>query len=374
MSEARILEGDCIEVMAGMEPDSVDSIVTDPPYGLGFMGKAWDSRGVAFDPKTWAACYRVLKPGGRLLAFGGQRTHHRIWTAIEDAGFTIEDTVMWLFGQGFPKHKSKLKPAFEPICVARKGPVSALNIDAARIGMRSENESGWSKTGSKASDNRAMSGPNYDREPKDEAGTGRWPANVVLGCACDGEHEPGCAASMLDEQSGKAMHSAGFARTGSKNPRPVNYGGVVPIAPIANTGQMHRFGDSGGASRFLYCAKASRSEREHGLDGERVTARSGLGGDMPVDDQGRDRDRFSVTARNHHPTVKPLELMRWLVRLVTLPGELVLDPFAGSGTTGMACVAEGRSFIGIELDPEYAKIAERRIRQTQPTLFGNLAP
>lgn len=343
-------------------PDaSVAAVVTDPPYELGFMGKHLDRAGVAFDPATWAEVLRVLRPGGRLLAFGAPRTSHRIWCAIEDAGFTIEDTAMWLFGSGFPKHRSKLKPAYEPICVARKGPVSAMNIDGCRIAT-TEAEREWMRATAHPNGTAAGSAGGFVGYQQDKPGpfnphsAGRWPANVLL----DED-----AAAALDAQSGETVgdgvrragvgrRPGGFADVGAANgdPRPC--------------GTM--YGDSGGASRFFYTAKASRSERERGLDGQPRKPggahRHGQGSIGSKD--GRDRP-----VGNHHPTVKPLALMRYLVRLVTQPGELVLDPFTGSGSTGVACVEEGRRFIGIELSPEYAEIARRRIAAAQPTLFAD---
>ena len=251
--------------------ESVDAIITDPPYEMDFQRRAWDRSGVAYDVETWREAHRVLKPGARMLVFGGPRTHHRIWCAIEDAGFVLEDTIGWLYASGWPKHRWKLKPAYEPIAVARKEPVTELNIDAARI-------------------------------PPDA----RWPANVAL----DED-----AAALLDDE--------------------------FP-----------------GISRFYYCPKPSYAERNAGL--ERFPLRnvqklnpSGIAARRAAAGQG--------LGRNHHPTVKPVDLIRWLVRLVTRPGDLVLDQFAGSGTTGVACTLEGRRFILVENDSEYCEIAEHRV-------------
>lgn len=308
----RVIYADCIEAMRAMDEASIDAIVCDPPYELGFMGKAWDSSGVAYQPRTWEAALRVLKPGGHLLAFGGTRTYHRLACAVEDAGFEIRDCIAWLYGSGFPKsHNGEwggtaLKPAHEPIVVARKplvGTVAAnvlkhgtggLNIDGCRIEGPKAGGSGGAPLKFGGENHR----PFHDTaEPREfDTSQGRWPANVVL----DPE-----AAAMLDEQSGE--------RPGS---------------------------DGQGASRFFYCAKASRGERNAGLDGFEERA----------------------ALRNVHPTVKPIDLMRWLVRLVTPPGGTVLDPFTGSGTTGCAAVLEGFDFIGIEREGEYVEIARARIR------------
>lgn len=395
VSVPTLLLGNCSDVLAGFDEESIDACVTDPPYHLtsvsrngsarsnpgtgpasryrvgerGFMGSTWDGGGVAFDPATWAAVYRVLKPGARLLAFGGSRTHHRIWCAIEDAGFTIEDTIMWLYGSGFPKHRSKLKPAFEPICVARKGPVSELNIDACRIATEDALSGGGYVS--------HMHGGNYgngrsaepsaerrytDRGASDLSATpgprggdvrGRWPANVVL----DED-----AAAELDKQSGERR--TGFPTPGHTLTTGVVYGRGYQRSLVG-------YDDAGGASRFYFCSKTSRSERDAGLEGLPLR-NGGSNAKGFTDDVANGQDRNRPVA-NHHPTVKPIDLMRWLVRLITQPGDLVLDPFMGSGTTGVACVMEGRRFIGIDQNADYLEIARHRIAAAQPTLFDHAA-
>lgn len=326
-----VLVGDCREVLPTLAAGSVDAIVTDPPYGLGFMGKDWDRTGVAFDPATWAAMLPVLKPGGALLAFGGTRTWHRLACAIEDAGFEIKDCLMWLHGQGFPKGKMLLKPAWEPVLLARKRGAATLNVDRCRIVRTGGDVSGWSRGASRASANRSMNGPNYPRPPT-SCDKGRWPANVCLDEA---------AAVLLDAAAGDR---------------------------------------GGGPSRFYYVAKASRSEREAGLAGmpERTAQSTGWSGEsMPQRQDARPGRTFYSrplpAAANHHPTVKPVSLMRWLVRLVTPPDGIVLDPFAGSGSTGVACAHEGLRFVGIEQDGDYAEIARRRIAHAAGPLLAEMA-
>lgn len=335
--------GDCRDVLATIADNSIDSIVTDPPYELGFMGKAWDASGIAYDVTVWQQCYRVLKPGGHLIAFGGSRTYHRMAVAIEDAGFEIRDQIQWIYGSGFPKsldvskaldnkdyHRpgsknnergrdkttgiyqykynehthttpatdlakqwqgwgTALKPAHEPAVLARKPlcgtvadnvttwGVGAINVDATRVG----DEVMFNKPAASLGNQRTMSGgianPNYESHTT----SGRWPANVIF----DEE-----AASLLGEPS-----------------------------------------------RFFYIAKASKAEREAGLD-------------APTGQRA-----------NIHTTVKPIALMRYLVRMVTPKGGVVLDPFTGSGSTGCAAVLENCNFIGIDIMSEYIEIAEHRI-------------
>jgi site-specific DNA-methyltransferase (adenine-specific) len=362
-----VIVGECIETMRGMEADSIDAIVTDPPYGLGFMGKKWD----ALPPgQDWAEeCLRVLKPGGHLLAFGGSRTYHRLAVAVEDAGFEIRDQIMWLYGSGFPKSLdvskaldrgqtgditapatpeavkwsgwgTALKPAHEPVVVARKPligtvaqnverfGVGGLNIDGCRVDA--ETTTGWGDDGSKLYEG-GLSREGGEPRPAE----GRWPANIML--------DPD-AAALLDAQSGPSKSRKGKPRRGTNG---VGWG-------MSATGAEYE--DSGGPSRFFYCAKASKKERNAGLDGfdEVAAKRTQAGGDDT-------RGRPIPLNRNNHPTVKPIEVMRWLVRLVTPPGGTVLDPFTGSGTTGIAAGLEGCEFIGIEMEPEYAEIAEARI-------------
>lgn len=342
-----LLLGNCKVQMKNIESNSIDSIITDPPYELGILGKKWDSSGIAYDVEVWKEALRVLKPGGHLLAFGATRTHHRMMVAIEDAGFDIRDCLMHLHGSGFPKNQNiakaieklyskenkildedakqwegwgtALKPSYEPIILARK-PLSektivknilkhktgAINIDESRV----ESSNGM---------------------------LGRFPANIIMGCICeeniDGEHtNQECPCYILDKQapqvgnlylskrtkddrggSGNSWTNGGKKRGTSNDPTGV-YDGV------------------GGASRFFYCSKASKKERNEGINIE-----------------------------NKHPTVKSLKLMEYLVRLITPKNGKVLDPFMGSGSTGCACAKLGFDFIGIELNEESFLISQQRI-------------
>lgn len=306
-----LVHADALTLLSQLPERSVDAVVTDPPYGIGFGGHTWDSgrleEGAAFERWTtaWAReLARVLRPGGYLAAFGSPRTMHRLVCGIEDAGLEVRDQVLWVYGSGMPKSRrlpgdlgTALKPAYEPVLLARapldgttaanldRWGTGALNIGAARV--RDE----------------------LCATPVGEV-AGRWPANLglrhALGCsqrACAG----GCAVREIDRQAGRDV------------------------------------------SRFFYAAKASREEREAGL------------GDLP----GITAEIFTGSGErpraNVHPTVKPLSVMRWLVRLVTPPLGVVLDPFSGSGSTGCAALLEDRQFVGIEREQAYVEIARRRL-------------
>ena len=311
--------GDCRDVLATLDDASIDAIVCDPPYELGFMGKAWDASGIAYDVTVWQQCLRVLKPGGHLIAFGGSRTYHRLAVAIEDAGFEIRDQIQWIYGSGFPKSHNlrdewhgwgtALKPAHEPAVLARKplrGTVAdtvaqwgtgALNIEGTRVGS----DAGWSyPNGRGGSGWHGKDSLATNLNIAIQSTAGRWPSNVIL----DEE-----AASLLGEPS-----------------------------------------------RFFYVAKASKAEREAGLDGVELQSAGVMDG-RRVGSLGA----ITQPRANHHPTVKPLALMRYLVRMVTPPGGVVLDPFMGSGSTGCAAVLEGFDFVGVDLTPEYVAIAQKRI-------------
>lgn len=390
--------GDCRHVLASMPDASVDAVVTDPPYELGFMGKKWDGTGIAYDVGMWAEVLRVLKPGGHLLSFGGTRTWHRMACAVEDAGFEMRDSIAWLYGSGFPKSLdvgkaidkaagaerevvgkrhakysdvngstfgdgprpahwnnatapatpeaerwdgwgTALKPAHEPIVVARKplvGTVAAnvvehgtgaLNIDACRIGT-----SGATKAVKRTGIRFAIGETTGARNQIEAVNAGRWPANVVL---------DDTTAAILDEQSGTLTTGA---MNGNRNAP--KFGGAAASTYSGGTftgEEKARPGDPGGASRFFYCAKAPTKERPRHDDG---------------------------TA---HPTVKPLTLMRWLVRLVTPPGGTVLDPFTGSGTTLEAAILEGFHAIGIEANEDYLPLILQRLARHESTLFGATA-
>lgn len=323
-----LLLGDSLLVLTDIPDNSIDAIVTDPPYGLSFMGKKWDYDVPSVE--IWREALRVLKPGGHLLSFGGTRTYHRMVVNIEDAGFEIRDQIQWLYGSGFPKSLNlkdeykgwgtALKPANEPIVLARKPPekgltiaqnvqkwgCGAINIDGSRVG----NE----VIKSAQIDTSAWHGNSFGAKPQKQTGQikeyeGRWPANVIL---------DETAAEMLDEQVNDNV------------------------------------------SRFFYVAKTSKRERNAGLEGMPESQNhsghgSGLGNAPTIDGIRH------TPEKNNHPTVKPIKLMSYLIKLITPSNGTVLDPFMGSGSTGVACKQLGFKFIGIEREKEYVEIAERRI-------------
>jgi site-specific DNA-methyltransferase (adenine-specific) len=319
----------------------------------------------------------VLKPGGHLLSFGGTRTAHRLAAGIEDAGFEIRDAIEWLYGSGFPKSRNldgehegwgtALKPGHEPIIVARKPLFGTVQANMAEFGVGAINIAGCRVPGERGDGNWT----GMDREGKglfvnspqhkdfigEASDAGRWPPNVVMSHShdCDESHcEGDCPIAQLDGQSGQLISGANPSRRGSDKSREVygSFGGQ-------SNASVRRGKDVGGASRFFYVAKASRRERDLGLDDldERpLLWSSGTKSPGTFQSEGTNRK-----ARNYHPTVKPIELMRHLARLVTPRGGALLDPFCGSGTTGVAAVLEGFEFIGIERERDYVEIARRRI-------------
>ena len=409
-----------------MPDNSVDSIVTDPPYELGFMGKGWDSSGIAFNVEVWTEALRVLKPGGHLIAFSGSRTYHRMAVAIEDAGFEIRDQIMWIYGSGFPKSHNiskgidkaagaerevvgsrpltgngktmksgfhqpdgtgagatikedifeftapatdaakqwdgwgtALKPAHEPMVLARKpliGTVAnnvltygtgGLNIEAARVPSDDGFEKAWDKpvtTNISADGGKYISeGAKHTVDLSDYKPSGRWPANIIH----DGSDE--VVELFPDTKATGSGKVSGFRKGGASE----NSVGLAGVKKAADG-----FSDSGSAARFFYCAKASKRDRNEGLDGFEIKQTVGGGGLTEV---GGAYGSIKAKAQNHHPTVKPTDLMRYLCKLVTPPNGTVLDPFMGSGSTGKAAILDGFDFIGIEQSEEYIKIAEARI-------------
>jgi DNA modification methylase len=494
----QILLGNNLDILPTLPDNSVDSIVTDPPYELGFMGKKWDSSGIAYSVELWQQCLRVLKPGGHLLSFGGTRTWHRVAVGIEDAGFEIRDSMAWLYGSGFPKsldvskaidkldaaderlkrnfrftawmqstgitakqidqitetmmgshytthptqptiataelfdklrpylpgvpeeierlvaertvesenYKKRevigqktgtksvdggghgivpggiteavdlditapatpeaqqwqgwgtaLKPAFEPIVVARKpieGTVAhnvlkwgtgGLNIDGSRIAGEIQSVPQPNTKGGVFSGEQGRNGIMSNNTQ------GRWPANIIL--------DP-YTAELLDEQSGTST-SKPFQGNGKKHLSNAKSGGAMSFA-----GPLHS--DSGGASRFFYVAKASKRDRNEGLDELLETTAADMV-DREPDSAGMNSPRAGAGrtsgAKNFHPTVKPTTLMEYLIKLVTPPGGVVLDPFTGSGSTGKAAILQGFDFIGIEMTEEYLPIIEGRLRHAE---------
>jgi len=380
--------GDSAEVLRSLEPESVDALVTDPPAGIAFMGKTWDHDHGGRDHwiKAFAAlfreCLRVLKPGAHGVVWALPRTSHWTATALEDAGLTVRDVGVHIFGSGFPKSLNlpgglgtALKPASEhwivvrkPLgstvaeCVLKHG-TGALNIDGCRIQYASQEDKAAAAAAAQRAgqqDNRQPFGGGFNDGPGSIPGflakqdLGRWPANLTL------SEE---AAALLDEQSGEAGGAAPPSMNGSATTSNA-YGTFAARSDVFHA-------DSGGASRFFYTAKPSRSERDIGCEG--LPAATGGEATGRVDGSaGTQNPRAGAGrnggARNIHPTVKPVELMRWLCRLVTPKGGLVLDPFMGSGTTGIACSREGFRFLGIEREAQYFEIARRRLLGDSPLL------
>lgn len=303
---AYLFTGKCLDYLRTMPADSIDSVVTDPPYGLKFMNHAWD-----YDvptTETWAEVFRVLRPGGYLLAFAGTRTQHRMAIRIEDGGFEIRDVIAWVYAQGMPK-SGGLKPAHEPITVARKPGKSKLNIDRCRVGLPGDKVSKIDTPGQKG---KTVSSLELNE-------LGRYPANLIHDgsdevIAMFPDNNPGCKPHRVkaSEETVERLQSKGWG-----------FSGCDKVAGYDD-------GDDLSAARFFYCAKANKKDRGEG---------------------------------NTHPTVKPTDLMRYLCRLVTPVGGLVLDPFMGSGSTGKAALLEGFDFIGIDDKDEHVHLAHRRIAE-----------
>jgi len=366
-----IKHGDCIDVLRTLADNSVDSIVTDPPYGLSFMGKKWDYDVPAVE--VWTECLRVLKPGGHLLAFAGTRTQHRMAVRIEDAGFEIRDMIAWVYGSGFPKSLNvakaigeddpaaiqwqgwgtALKPALEPITVARK-PV---------VGTVADNVLAWGTGGINVDGGRVLAGPDLAKNCNRPDVKGHWGNSE--GASVEASPLGRFPANLIHDGSDEVV-GLFPAQTSGANPTSRGGIGYMSSAKGQESCDAPRGIDSGSAARFFYVAKASAEDRDDGchalpaksagqVTGGRAEGSAGL--DSPRSGAGRRRDE----TRNSHPTVKPTDLMRYLCRLVTPPGGLVLDPFVGSGSTGRGAVLEGFSFLGIEREAEYVEIARARI-------------
>lgn len=359
MNRLKLLNNDCLIELKNIEDDSIDSIVTDPPYGLKFMGKKWDCEVPSIE--IWKECIRVLKPGGHLLAFAGTRTQHRMACNIEDAGFEIRDMIAWIYGSGFPKSHNlsgewqgwgtALKPALEPITFARKpliGTVAqnvelygtgAINIDDCRVQTSDEIAS---------TKNNNIKGNAYNSENAATRDTvyvqnqlGRFPANLIH----DGSDEVRSYFPQAAGQQGDLRKQD----TSRQSPNGI-YGGMRPALDYAARIEADK-----SAARFFYCAKASRTDRNEGTESSNVPM-------LQMNSTMRDCENVDWSKRNgnFHPTVKPTQLMRYLCRLVTPKDGVVLDPFMGSGSTGKAAILEGFSFIGIEREAEYFEIAQAR--------------
>ena len=418
MSRYTLHQGDSREVLKTLAENSVDAIVCDPPYHLttgkkggsgeasvnlespygrarvttGFMGMTWDGGDVANQPEVWVEALRVAKPGAWLLAFGGTRTFHRMACAIEDAGWELRDAPVrghmhqpedcpwlmgWMYGSGFPKsHNGEwggtaLKPAWEPIVCARKpliGTVAenwrehgtgAMNIDGCRIdgGARPAREVAPMREDVEYSDNALagrVDGSLQSSKAVGETTLGRWPANLIH----DGSPEVLANFPYTASGTGAVKRSSSADQSG-------NTGAAFGAESRPAGTPMICHGDEGSAARFFYCAKASKRDRDEGLEHlaavHRPNGNKWTDQDYRVARGERPASAESGPRKNIHPTVKPTDLMRYLCRLVTPPGGVVLDPFMGSGSTGKAAMREGFNFIGIDLSAEYIEIARARI-------------
>lgn len=379
----RLEVGDCLALLRALPDNCVDAIVTDPPYGLtndsggphgkgqntafsrsragagrgGFMGLKWDAAVPGVE--VWAECLRVLKPGGHLLAFASTRTQHRMCTRIEDAGFEIRDMIAWMYGSGFPKSRNgiwggtALKPAIEPITLARKPLIGGLQANALAFGTGGLNIEACRvapTTGSMVRYGEASQDCRYEEtrnsafamKPgvRNSAEDGRWPANLIH----DGSVE---ALSRFPESVGQKGRLSGH----SSGRRTKHVYGAMGAPRYCEPRS-----DVISAAQFFYCPKTSRIDRHEGVGDPPPVFKHGATL-RQIENATNDRERPG----NGHPTVKPTDLMRYLCRLITPEGGLVLDPFMGSGSTGKAAILEGFEFLGFDLDPEYVEIAKHRI-------------
>ena len=355
-----ILHGDCIQRLQELDNNSVDSVITDPPYGLSFMGNAWDYD--VPDVNVWKQCLRVLKPGGHLLAFFGSRTYHRGVIPIEDAGFEIRDQIMWLYGSGFPKGLN-ISKAIDKLSDAKR----------EVIGVQKNAMSGWRMDGKTKHVDRDITLPaTVEAKQWDGWGTALKPGHEPIvvarkpfkGSTVSNVLKFKTGALNIDEcRVGNTGGTQDIAKTdGANKPNEVFgvYGSTATHkldrgrwpANVIHDGINERWGD------FFYCVKANRKDRNEGLHKLEDKQKPGVEGTayMGMTSEGRKQ-----TAKNTHPTVKPTDLMRYLCRLVTPPNGTVLDPFMGSGSTGKAAKLENFEFIGIERESEYFEIAQARI-------------
>ena len=372
----KLINNDCIAAMKEMPDNSVDSIVTDPPYELGVMGKSWDSSGIAFNVEVWQEALRVLKPGGHLLAFSGSRTYHRMAVAIEDAGFEIRDQIMWVYGSGFPKSHNVSK-AIDKAAGAEREVIKTGFAYGLSVGQEAQGYRPSDYVSKQLSDVAITP----EAQQWDGWGTALKPAHEPIVLARK-PLEGTVAANVLTFGTGGLNIDGARVGTGTGETKTVNYpdirgnnynnaSGSVEYT-VTDQGRwpanfIHDGSDEvsdllGEPARFFYCAKASKRDRNEGLDGFEAkftpTMNDGIG--------GKEHNEETATKKlNHHPTVKPTNLMRYLVRLVTPPNGTVLDPFMGSGSTGKACAYEGFDFIGIEQSAEYLEIARARIEYAQ---------
>jgi DNA modification methylase len=369
--------GDCLDVLKTLPDNSVDAVVTDPPYGLSFMGKKWDYDVPSED--IWRECLRVLKPGGHLLAFAGTRTQHRMAVRIEDAGFEIRDMIAWLYGTGFPKSLDVSKaidkaagaerevlgpnPNSRPNMARVEATVLSPRVDAPLTAPATEAARQWTGWGTALKP--AMEPITVARKPLIgtvaanvlEYGTG---AINVEGCKVGSEKRYNPPAgnkaggnSLNMSAVGMPQNASGHAVAGRWPANVIHDGSDEPVALL------------GDAARFFYCAKASKKDRDEGLEHLNLIGRGRTCYDSQYHEGG---GKLPPRTGNHHPTVKPTDLMRYLVRLVTPPGGTILDPFMGSGSTGKAAKLEGFGFIGIEREAEYIEIAKARIAAVEPCL------
>lgn len=406
-----IHHGDCLDVLGKMLDDSIDSVVTDPPYGLssepdpvevmrawvnnesflhrkkGFMGHEWDS--FVPQPDYWREVFRVLKPGGHALVFAGARTQDWMAMSLRFAGFEIRDTIMWVFGSGLPKslniekaliakHSPQsslwkgwgtaLKPCYEPILLVRKpfrGSVSenvlknrvgGINIDGCRVPTdETLNGGAYAAKGQRGNSDvfggaKGMFAPGKTAADKFVQPSGRWPGNLVH----DGSDQ---VIEGFPETSGQQgdLNTTGDGRA--------RVGAVYGKFNAARN--FFARGDTGSAARFFYCAKPTRAERHEGTGYSATKTTHGA-----TLRQVENAIKAEPDGGNTHPTIKPKELMRWLVRMITPPDGVCLDPFTGSGTTGIACMEEGVQFVGIERELSYSRIAHARVSHAFQKVSG----